>query len=219
MRHVNLACIIPLGSKEPLPQHLIQSLLDQNLPVTISATESKPAEAPAAALWVSGLAGRAPQLNRGIEATPATWVWLIHADSQLSTEAAGAVQTFCQAANDCTIGHGHLQFASDGPRLVHLNGWGAYLRSAWLKQPYGDQTFCIHRDLWQRLSGFDTRLDRGEDLDFVIRARQLGAKTQSLPFTVTTSARRYRDRGWLRTTIEHQIKAHQLIKRARRWQP
>lgn len=219
MTDSELACIIPVGPQEPIPERLIQSLLDQNLSVTVSATCQRPTEFSLEVNWISGPPGRAKQLNRGIEATSATWLWLIHADSDLPNEAFAAIHAFCRQANILAIGHGHLRFSDDGPRLVKLNAWGAYVRSRWLKQPYGDQSFCMHRMLWQQLNGFDRRLERGEDLDAVIRARKLGATTQALPFTVTTSARRYQSQGWLRTTIDHQVKAHRLIQHAKRWRP
>lgn len=219
LTHAHLACVIPVGPEEPIPQRLIQSLLDQQISVTVSATIHRPAGLSLATGWISGTPGRAAQLNRGIEATSAPWLWLIHADSELPTEAFDAMQRFCRQASQHAIGHGYIRFAVDGPKRVQLNAWAAYARSRWLKQPYGDQTFCIHRALWQQLKGFDTQLDRGEDLDFVIRARTLGAEPTALPFTVTTSARRYRSQGWLRTTIDHQIKAYRLIQHAKRWRP
>lgn len=218
---MSLACIIPLGPGEPVPVALIEDLASTPIPLILSAT-THTASLPAHAKrlqWLQGPAGRAQQLNHGIASCNADWLWLVHADSQLSAFASDAVLSFCSKANWQKIGYGQLRFANDGPKPVVINQWAANLRSALFGQPYGDQGLCIHRTLWERLGGFSQRLERGEDLDFVIRARTLGAKTQRLPFAITTSARRYRAHGWLRTTIDHQWSALELIQQAKRWRP
>ena len=43
----------------------------------------------------------------------------------------------------------------------------------------------------------------GEDLALVWRARRAGLRLQGLDAAMLTSARRYRQRGWLRTTLRH----------------
>ena len=216
---MNLACIIPLGPNETLPLSLINTLHRHDVPIIVSATETSPPAMPHHVLWIQGPAGRPQQLNRAIQHSSADWLWLVHSDCGFDIEAPPIIRAFCAAATWQSIGHGRLRFAGDGPAWVRLNAWGANLRSRWCKQPYGDQALCIHRRLWNRLVGFCEHLDRGEDLDFVIRARAVGAQCQRLPFTVTTSARRYQSRGWLKTTVEHQIRAWQLIRSAKQWRP
>lgn len=209
--------IIPLGPTEPLPTDLLDQLA--GLDVTLSATTPPPASLNTGLNWVSGSVGRAAQLNRAIAQTNKAWLWIIHADSQLDAGAVGCIQAFCQTADESNLGYGDLQFNDDGPLGMRLNQWGANLRSRWWGQPYGDQALCIHRRLWQALGGFSPHLERGEDLDFVIRARAVGGRPQRLPFTVTTSARRYRTEGWLATTLNHQLSAHRLVRQAKRWRP
>ena len=209
--------IIPLGPAEPLPTDLLDQLA--GLDVTLSATTPPPASLNTGLNWVSGSAGRAAQLNRAIAQTDKPWLWIIHADSQLDAGAVGCIQAFCQTTDESCLGYGALQFNDDGPLAMRLNQWGANLRSRWWGQPYGDQALCIHRRLWQALGGFSQHLARGEDLDFVIRARAVGGRLQRLPFTITTSARRYRTEGWLATTLNHQLRAHRLVRQAKRWRP
>ncbi len=216
---VTWACIIPLGPDEPLPLDLISTLTDHAVPITLSATRPPPDCLDAGITWLYGEPGRGHQLNQAIQATPAQWHWLVHADSAFESSAIRVIGDFCAHATWQTLGYGDLRFNDDGPALVRLNQWGANLRSQWLNLPYGDQGLCIHKALWTALGGFSEALDRGEDLDLVIRARRVGAHPRRLPFNITTSARRYRSQGWLNTTIRHQIKAWQLIRAAKRWRP
>ena len=204
-----------------MPETLIQQLDDLSCPLILSATTPVPelSSQSRGFEWLVGPTGRAKQLNRAIEAAESDWVWLLHADSQLSPNATDSIMSFCSEDNWREIGSGRLHFADDGPFMVRLNQYGANLRSTLFGQPYGDQSFCVHKRLWSALGGFSEHLTRGEDLDFIIRARSLRAFPKSLNFTITTSARRYRNKGWLKTTVDHQIKAWQLIRSAKRWQP
>ena len=209
--------IIPLGPQDS-PPHRLLDLLSEFKP-TISATRPKPPDLPGHFNWVMAPTGRAQQLNRAIEGTQNDWLWLVHADSSLDPQALGCVEAFCQHAPWSDIAYGKLRYSQDGPFGVRLNQWGANLRSHLWHLPYGDQALCIHRRLWQALGGFQTGLTRGEDLDFVIRSRAVGARVRRLPYTITTSARRYQSRGWLKTTVEHQLSALKLIRQAKRWRP
>jgi hypothetical protein len=85
--------------------------------------------------------------------------------------------------------------------------------------PYGDQGLCVPAAAFARLGGFREDLERGEDLDFVVRARRAGLAVRPMGTGLETSARRYRDRGWLKTTLEHQIAAIRLIRGAKRNRP
>ena len=38
--------------------------------------------------------------------------------------------------------------------------------------PFGDQGFCLNRENFLRLKGYNEALEAGEDLDFVIRSRR-----------------------------------------------
>ncbi len=216
---MSVVCIIPLGPNEPVPEKLIDQLSQQSVPIIVSATRPKPDHCPQSLTWLEGPPGRGVQLNRAIESADAQWLWLLHADSLIPSSAVTAVRAFCAGAGWQDIGYAGLQFANDGPKLTVLNQWGANLRSRHWRQPYGDQGLCVHTELWTRLGGFAEHLPRGEDLDWVIRARAFDAYPQRLPFTITTSARRYRARGWLKTTLDHQIKAWQLVRSAKRWRP
>lgn len=69
--------------------------------------------------------------------------------------------------------------------------------------PFGDQAWLMCRDTFDALGGFDEQFGRGEDLDFIRRARIAGIRLRRQNAVITSSARRYRKHGWLRTTLAH----------------
>ncbi len=165
--------------------------------------------------WVAGPAGRGRQLNHGVACSQSNWLWFIHADCRLLPGVIEAVSEFIEKGQEA-LGWLRLRFAADGPALTRLNALGAYLRSRYLKLPYGDQGLLIPRRWFDNHGGFDETLRRGEDLDLVVRLRQAGLPIRPIGATVETSARRYREIGWLATTLAHQRAAWQLARRARR---
>jgi hypothetical protein len=169
---------------------------------------------------IHGDFGRGVQLNRAARAAQGDWLWFVHADSAPDPRTISAVQALVSdkglTGNTSVLAYGRLAFDADGPSATRLNALGANWRSRWLRLPYGDQGLCLRRSDFLALGGFCTDLDRGEDLDFIVRARAAGLTFIQLAGCVQTSARRYRDRGWLRTSVEHQIAALRLIRNAKR---
>lgn len=167
---------------------------------------------------VQGPPGRAAQLNRGVAAAKADCLWLVHADSRPDAAAMKAAAGFAEMSliRPSTLGWFPLAFSVDGPRLAVLNALGANLRSRLLHMPFGDQAWLMSRTLFDRADGFDETFGRGEDLDFLVRARAAGARLKRLRPPIRTSARRYREQGWLRTTRAHLWLTLRLGLRARR---
>jgi hypothetical protein len=54
------------------------------------------------------------------------------------------------------------------------------------------------------LGAFDETRSVGEDHALVWQARRTGLPVQRIPAPLTTSARKYRQQGWLATTLRHQ---------------
>ncbi len=211
-----LSVIIPLGPGDRVDE--LASTLQHHprvKEVIVSAAPALGPGQPAGDRWIHGPAGRGVQLNRGAAAATGSWLWFVHADSHLSPEAIDAVSRFACGAKQA-IGYCHLRFHTDGPRLACLNALGANLRSRLLEQPYGDQGLCMPGAVFDQLGGFREDLERGEDLDLVVRAGKAGIPIQPMGATIITSARRYREQGWLRTTWRHQLAAMRLVRNARR---
>jgi GT2 family glycosyltransferase len=95
---------------------------------------------------------------------------------------------------------------------MKLNQLGSWMRSHLGGMPFGDQGFCLRREIWERLGGFDTHAAYGEDHLFVWKARRAGVPLRPTGGTLRTSARKYREQGWLSTTTRHfQLTALQAI--------
>jgi GT2 family glycosyltransferase len=153
-------------------------------------------------LVVVSPAGRARQLNAGARATDSDWLWFLHADSRLDDRTVAALDALV-LEDPIALGYFNLRFLPDGPRWTAINALGARLRSRWLGLPFGDQGFVMPRRVFEALGGFDESIRSGEDHALVWRARRQGVDLRALPADLYTSARKYSERGWWRTTREH----------------
>jgi len=161
--------------------------------------------APAGTRVLDAPAGRARQINAGLREARGATVWILHADTRIDGN------TFA-AARDAALGFARGEAPAlcwfnlafhDGPRAMAINAFGANLRSRWFGMPFGDQGFLAPRTLFESLGGFDPSVGRGEDHAFVHTVRRAGLPLRRLRGRVATSARRYIEHGWWRTTREH----------------
>ncbi|NBD96418.1 MAG: glycosyltransferase [Gammaproteobacteria bacterium] len=187
---------------------------DDRFEVIVAAVDARPESLADEVTWLTGRPGRGRQMNRGAGAATAAWLWFLHADSVIERSTRRAMAQFC-ARNAAAIGYCDLRYLADGPALTALNAIGANWRSSLFGLPYGDQGLCLPARWFHRLGGFREDLERGEDLDLVVRARHAGLPAIRAGGRIYTSAERYRQRGWLRTTLEHRRAARQLIRNAR----
>lgn len=141
-------------------------------------------------------------MNAGARATVKPFVWFLHADSRFAPETLPTLSTALRAHPDA-LHYFDLDFLADGPPLMPLNTLGARLRSRWGGMPFGDQGFCLPRALWERLGGFDVDAPYGEDHLLVWKTRRAGIPLRRTGGALRTSARKYRERGWLTTTTTH----------------
>jgi rSAM/selenodomain-associated transferase 2 len=148
----------------------------------------------AGATTVTGAAGRGPQLNRGAAATAADILLFLHADTRLPAEALALVR---QAVRDGADGGAFWIRFDDPRRLMRLAAFLINLRTRWTGVPLGDQAQFVTRDTFDRLRGFQD-WPILEDLDFMRRLQRIG-KVIIVPGTITTGARRFNQRGVVRT--------------------
>ncbi len=145
--------------------------------------------------------GRGAQLNHGARQASGKILLFLHADTELPY---GFAKSILHALSEpVTIaGAFRLQIHNGGLLLRFICFW-ANLRSRLLQLPYGDQALFIRRDDFLQLGGFpETPIM--EDFIFIKKARQAGRVT-TLPLSVTTSARRWRRLGIIRTTLINQL--------------
>jgi len=145
--------------------------------------------------------GRAHQLRLGGEKSTGEVILFLHADTVLSEEWKAAVD--CVMADPaCAGGAFTLRFSERGARERWIESWVA-ARVAVLRLPYGDQALFMRRDVLEGMGGVPI-VPMMEDLDLV-RAIKRAGKLAILAPAATTSSRRYRERGTLRTIVWHQI--------------
>lgn len=207
----SLSVIIPIGPGETAwrallpdlaglgPEHEIVPVAVQGgIPADFAANDFG-LQAPVR--WIEAPAGRALQLNAGARAARGDRLCFLHADSRLPAASLRALLAAAPGERD--VHYFDLRFLSDGPPLMVLNRLGAFVRSHALGLPFGDQGLCLSRALFERLGGFDASIAGGEDHDLVWRARRAGAAILPLRAPIYTSARKYAERGWWRTTARH----------------
>ncbi len=148
-----------------------------------------------------GQRGRAHQLRLGGEKSTGEVILFLHADSCLPAEWNDAV---LRAMADSAVAGGAfgLRFVERGVWERWIEGWVA-ARVAILGLPYGDQAIFLRRELLEKMGGVPI-VPIMEDLDLVHAIKSAG-RLESLDPTVTTSSRRYRGQGTLRTLVWHSL--------------
>ncbi|WP_310820722.1 hypothetical protein [Stratiformator vulcanicus] len=152
--------------------------------------------------WIVTSPGRAVQQNAAAASSHSTFLLFLHADARLSDDGFERLLQ-CLRSDRAAVWYFHLKFAADGPSANRLNAAGANFRSRWLGLPFGDQGLCLSRKSFEQLGRFDETAPYGEDHLLVWSAHRAALPVRAVPSTIETSARRYQDQGWLRTTTRH----------------
>jgi cellulose synthase/poly-beta-1,6-N-acetylglucosamine synthase-like glycosyltransferase len=147
-------------------------------------------------------AGRARQLQAGLEACGGDAVLFLHADTRLP---AGWAREVARALADPRVVGGAFRLRFEGERSLGLRviEWGARLRVALLGMPYGDQAIFARREALEAIGGVP-QAPMMEDLDLVAALKRRG-RLARLAAPATTSARRYREGGVLRTFVRNLV--------------
>ena len=209
----NVSVVVPVGPGDVSWHEVIFDLckLSTETELLVVATEPEPrdfrsllseAGLQCDSQWLESPPGRARQMNLGSSLAQRKYLWFLHADSRLSTN---ALEELDQAlANDeNSLWYFDLKFRDDGPDLTRINAIGASFRTRMFGLPFGDQGFCLRRKTFQQLGGYSELAAYGEDHLFVWAARRQGITLQRVNAAITTSARKYARDGWLRTTAKH----------------
>jgi rSAM/selenodomain-associated transferase 2 len=152
------------------------------------------AAAAAGATVVTALGSRADAMNLGASVASGDVLLFLHADTLLPAGAAAAVATALERT-----GAGAFRIRFDRPRVVLERL--VNLRSRVLKVVYGDQALFASRAAFDRVGGFRP-IPTMEDRDLAARLRRAGGLTV-VPLAVTTSSRRHRHDGQVRTIARH----------------
>jgi rSAM/selenodomain-associated transferase 2 len=196
----DLAIVIPVLNRRRELDATLHALPRAGEVIVVDGGSSDGSVAVAAAHGAAVLVcppGRGGQLRAGAEHAASLWLLFLHADTSLDEAAWIAVAR--TIAQEQAARAGTFRLRLDDPawqaRLIEL---GVRLRVALLALPYGDQALLIHRSLYDEAGGYRD-LPLMEDVDLV---RRLGRRRLArLDGTATTSAERWRRRGWARQSL------------------
>ncbi|MEM9268392.1 MAG: TIGR04283 family arsenosugar biosynthesis glycosyltransferase [Pseudomonadota bacterium] len=151
------------------------------------------------AVFVSSEKGRGVQLAAGCAAARGAYLFVVHTDSRLPPDWPERIKQVLEHGPGPAY-YGRLRFAAKGiaPRIVER--W-AELRSHVFGLPYGDQGLLVPRTLYAQRGGYQ-EIPLMED---VALARALRGALKPLDLTVTTSATRYENEGWVRRGLGNLI--------------
>ena len=97
--------------------------------------------------------GRASQMNAAALEASGNILWFLHADSRLSSDTVEILMKRLLTEADELLFH-ELRFLQGGPVAMPLNALGVWFRSNVLKMPFGDQGFCIKKQLFLELGRY-----------------------------------------------------------------
>lgn len=186
-----LSVIIPLAADEGSHHALIEDLKPYDFEIIIASETS-----------------RAASLNAGAARASRDILWFLHADSRVLAENISALE---QAFSVRPEALHYFQLFYEDAGITALNAIGANIRSRLFGLPYGDQGFCISKDQFLAVGEYPDSVF-GEDLLFVRMAKQADIKLHRIPSKLLTSARKYKDVGWLRLTLMRQIQMWKLMR-------
>jgi len=146
---------------------------------------------------VVGSRSRGGQLRRGAEVATGEVVWFVHADTWVPLPAGRAI---LEALRDpSVVGGACFKEFRDPPWLTQGSAWRCDFRMRWFQFAYGDQGIFVRRPILQQIGGVaDVPLMEEFQLCSDLRLRGKLALAQT---TLTTSARRFRQRGLWRTYL------------------
>jgi rSAM/selenodomain-associated transferase 2 len=143
---------------------------------------------------VHGAANRGSQLQAGFARAQAEWIWFLHADSVPSAQALGWLVDLREPC----WGRFDVRFSADG-LLLKLVAMMMNWRSRRSGICTGDQGMFVHRSLLTRIGGVPPQ-SLMEDIELSRRLkREMAPVCPRLP--VTTSSRRWEQRGTVRTIV------------------
>ena len=148
--------------------------------------------------------GRARQMNAGAKIAQGKNLLFLHADSRLPADSfAELFQIIKTNKQKNTLFYFKLAFHKESSKLMKLNSICANLRSKFLSLPFGDQAFCMDKEMFWKLGGFSEGCLQAEDILFVKNCKRNKIQIKAINAVLSTSARKYEQYGWLNTTFQH----------------
>lgn len=141
--------------------------------------------------------GRGRQCALGASHALGNVLFFLHADTRPPADAAAVL---ARAFSRPEVSIGTFRLAFDAPdAALRACAWFTRFDSVFTR--FGDQGIVVRRSFYEEVGGFPP-WPLFEDVDFLRRARRL-TRVWSFPAAVTTSARRFRQRGVLRQQLQN----------------
>ncbi|MBW3569578.1 MAG: TIGR04283 family arsenosugar biosynthesis glycosyltransferase [Gemmatimonadetes bacterium] len=137
--------------------------------------------------------GRAVQMNAGARHASGDVLLFLHADTVLHPDGLARMR---RALADPRVAGGTFTLRFDHPHPL-LRFYGACSTLPWLR--FGDQGIFVRRHVFDALGGY-REMPLLEDVDLLRRMRRMG-RLAVVPAPVTTSARRFLERGVVRQQL------------------
>jgi rSAM/selenodomain-associated transferase 2 len=139
--------------------------------------------------------GRGKQLRAGAEAATGDVILFLHADTLLDESAITAVKLCLQ--DPSVVGGACWKRFRDPHWLMRGSRWRCWTRLHFFRRVLGDQAIFVRKEALAAIGGFPA-LPLMEEFELCRRLRKIG-RLALAPTTVSTSARRFHERGILRT--------------------
>lgn len=145
--------------------------------------------------------GRGTQQHTGAKAASKDILLFLHSDTKLPCIFAEEIQQILQRPG-VAAGAFQLQIDCQGFFYTIIED-GVNIRSRYFRLPYGDQALFMYRQTYESVGGFSNQPIM-EDIDLIQRLKKKG-KIELTSSQVLTSARRWQNKGILRTLLINQI--------------
>lgn len=186
---MSISIVIPIGHKDQNFEIIdqIKEKFKEYEVIVVSSyqnTEAKTLEEKVDQFLSIHNSSRAKAMNAGAEIAQNEMLWFLHLDSDLSLISSIDLER----VDDEKINTFLLRFNDE---KLKYNSIGANLRTKYLKLPFGDQSFLINKKLFNFLGEFTEGLEKGEDHEFIWKAKQLGIKINIIDNYILTSGIKY----------------------------
>ena len=148
--------------------------------------------------------GRATAMNVGSKYTEKSFLWFLHVDSRFTPDTIPFLEKSLGQDPE-KMWFFRLTFMDErASRLVQVNQNVARIRSESWGIPFGDQGFCLKRELFFKAGRFPEDIKMGEDHIFLWQVKHAGISVDCTGAELLTSARKYHIHGWLYITLKYQ---------------
>ena len=207
---MKLSIIIPIGHNDQnfeLFDQLENKFKDHEVVVASSSQniEAKKLEEHVDQFLTIENSTRAKALNAGARAANNSLLWFVHLDSDLSLIDPSDFEKIDQEKVNTFL----LKFNDE---KFKLNSKGANFRTKYLGLPFGDQSFIIHKHLFNFIGEYTVGLYEGEDHEFVWKAKKIGIKINIIENFIISSNEKYISKPISQTLITLSKTVSQILK-------